>query len=430
MRVQAGEVAAKPQSGHYRWTVLSLAIMAYGASLFARQNFTGVQKFIAADLHLDKGSLGMLGSVFFYSYALWQMPWGVASDRWGSRGVISVGVLLIAATMAAFAVSRSETELLVWRTLSGIASAAVFVAATGGVARWFPPEERGLGQAAFLGVGGAAGETTAFFLLPALSVYFASGWRPAMGIVAVALGVIGVLCAVFFRSAPQKAAALRGPAVDAALLTDARLWTFTFLFCGFIVAARIAQQWISMYAADVYVEQGMIAASAVVRGGLLVVVMFSICGRGIGCPIVGRLSDIALRRGISRLAMASGWLVVLVALLVILARGVPTPLLVGAIACALSVAINSFSLISAAIADTYGPERTASVLGFVNMVAQLCGATALAVSGYAGMAFRGHTRSPLAEYQGIWLSAAIGVTVMLGFGLAIQRVGSRIRALA
>ena len=34
---------------------------------------------------LDRGTLGLMGSAFFYSYALFQMPWGIASDRFGSR---------------------------------------------------------------------------------------------------------------------------------------------------------------------------------------------------------------------------------------------------------------------------------------------------------------------------------------------------------
>ena len=54
----------------YRWVMLAFAILAYGTSQFSRQNYTGVQKFIAADLHLDRAAIGLLGSAFFYSYAL------------------------------------------------------------------------------------------------------------------------------------------------------------------------------------------------------------------------------------------------------------------------------------------------------------------------------------------------------------------------
>jgi hypothetical protein len=42
-------------------------------------------------------------------------------------------------------------------------------------------------------------------------------------------------------------------------------------------------------------------------------------------------------------------------------------------------------------------------MGFINMFSQLCGATALAVSGYIGIALNSAPGNPLEEYRGIWL---------------------------
>ena len=69
----------------YRWVILIFGMLAYTTSYFARSNYSGIAKFVSADFGLDKGALGLLGSVFLYAYALSQLPWGVASDRWGSR---------------------------------------------------------------------------------------------------------------------------------------------------------------------------------------------------------------------------------------------------------------------------------------------------------------------------------------------------------
>src|SRR5262245_26887252 len=150
-RQNAAVPAADIAVSWYRWVILLFGILAYASTLFARQNYAGVQKFIAADLHLDKGALGLLGSVFFYSYAFFQMPWGVASDRWGSRGITAIGVLFVAATMVGFATSQTTAQLLFWRGAAGIAGAAVYVAMTGGVARWFPKSESGMSQTALGG---------------------------------------------------------------------------------------------------------------------------------------------------------------------------------------------------------------------------------------------------------------------------------------
>jgi hypothetical protein len=93
---------------------------------------------------------------------------------------------------------------------------------------------------------------------------------------------------------------------------------------------------------------------------------------------------------------------------------------VGLTAFLLGVAINSFSLIMAAIADTYGPQRTSSIASFVNMVAQFAGATGLAISGYAGISLSAQAGNSLAEYRGIWWSAMIGVAVMCSLGVLMQ----------
>jgi MFS transporter, OPA family, sugar phosphate sensor protein UhpC len=420
----AGDDAASPAAdvavASYRWVILLFGILAYASTLFARQNYAGVQKFIAADLHLDKGALGLLGSVFFYSYALFQMPWGVASDRWGSRGITAIGVLFVAATMVGFATSQTTAQLLFWRGAAGIAGAAVYVAMTGGVARWFPKSERGMSQTALGGVGGGLGESTAFFVLPAMSIYIASGWRQATDMVAAGLAVIGILCFIFLRSAPPNRAATTRKPFDAALLADPQLWAYTFLYSAFIMAIRIVQPWIAVYAADLYIANGGSLESSVLSGGLLAVVTYSILGRGVGCPLAGRASDAAVRAGVARTTVATGWLVAAVVLLWILSRGMHSPLSLGITAVVLGIAINSFSLIMASVADTYGPQRTSSIGSFVNMVAQLAGATGLAISGYAGISLSAQAGNSLAEYRGIWLSAMVGVVLMCTLGVLMQ----------
>src|SRR5499427_10124332 len=98
----------------YRWVILIFGMLAYTTSYFARSNYTGIAKFVSADFGLDKGAIGLLGSVFLYSYALSQLPWGIASDRWGSRRAIGIGVFLTALTLLGFATSTSFSQLVFW----------------------------------------------------------------------------------------------------------------------------------------------------------------------------------------------------------------------------------------------------------------------------------------------------------------------------
>ena len=263
----------------YRWVILCAGILAYGTSQFSRQNFTGVQKYIAADLHLDKGAIGLLASVFFYSYALFQMPWGVASDKFGSRWVIGLGILLTAGSMLGFATGQSETSLLIWRVAAGIAAAAVYVPLTGMIARWFPATQRGMSQATLGGVGGTLGEGTAYFLLPVIAVYFASGWRQGMTMVAIAIAAMGVLCLLLLRTAPAHAQATIRKPFEWSMLQDVQLWCYALVYSGFVVGIRGTQTWIAVYATDVYIsQQGMALDLAVVQGGALAFVVYRSSG--------------------------------------------------------------------------------------------------------------------------------------------------------
>ena len=144
--------------------------------------------------------------------------------------------------------------------LSGIAAAAVYVPLTGGIARWFPSSERGLSTGTLGGVGGAFGEGAAYALLPILSIYFASGWRQGMHMIAAAIAVMGVLALLLLRSAPSVEAATTRKPFEWRLLGDPEVWCYAFLWSGFVIGIRIAQMWIAVYAADVYISgQGMSA---------------------------------------------------------------------------------------------------------------------------------------------------------------------------
>ena len=108
-------------------------------------------------------------------------------DRFGSRVITGLGILLTGVAMWGFATGQTEGALLFWRAVACVGGAAAYVSLAGGLARWFPPQERGFSQAALGGVGGGLGESTAFFLLPVISIYFASGWRQGMNTMALAM---------------------------------------------------------------------------------------------------------------------------------------------------------------------------------------------------------------------------------------------------
>lgn len=426
--------ADRESASSYRWVILAIAVLAYATSQGARQNYTGIQKFIAGEFQLDKAELGVLGSMFFYAYALFQMPWGVAADKYGSRAVTTIGILLTAATMAGFATSGSKEALMFWRGASGVAGAAAWVSMAGGIARWFPGRERGMSQSALAGVGGAIGEVTGFFVLPLLSVYFVS-WRYGANVIAVAMAVVALLCLIFFRASPTstrataKAAAVARSPFTLGMLGDTRLWSYTLLHSGCMVGIRISQAWLGLYAADVYIAaRGFSLNAAVVAAGFLATMGYSLLGHGLGVAALGRISDALLKRGISRTMLAIGSLAITVMSFQLLSMGPEAIWFLWLVAIVLGVTVNSFTLVVADASEAYGPERTGSVSSFMNTVGQIMGATALAVSGYIGMGLSAGSTGSLNEYQGIWLSGMAWIVALTVAGSAFYYVAFRNRS--
>ncbi len=418
----------------YRWVILGCCILAYATSHLTRWSYTGLSSYISADLRLDKAQLGLLGAAFFYPYALAQVPWGRLTDQIGGRLVISLGIIAAAVLLGLFATAESLSGAIGWRLGIGIAAACGFVPIAGLLARWFQPEERGMANGAYYGLGGGLGEAAAFLLLPLLGIYFlnrpdlaTSGWRAAMVAIAALIAGIGVICLVLLRSDPSESVARtsavasftkkqRGP-----WLSDPALWLLGLYFAAGIVALRLVPAWLPLYATDLYrARWGYAQEAAVVAGGAIGVIY--VIGHVVGSPLIGRLSDFLLARGISRILVAASGLAVSTVVFGLLAVPMASPWLLGALALLIGVSLHTFPVVNAAAAERWGVGRAGESLGWINMVGQFAGAVSLSVSGYVGMvAAAGGTGTAnadgLAEYLGIWYlgAASSGVGALVGW---------------
>jgi MFS family permease len=303
----------------------------------------------------------------------------------------------------------------------GIAAASVYVAMAGGLSRWFSPRERGFCQSLFAAVGGSAGEGTAF-LLPYIAANIASGWRQATDMVAVLVAVAGVGCVIFLRSAPPGHQATERVPLDWAVIKDLRLWSFILVYSGSIISLRILPRWLPLYAADIYISRGMPIGTAVVTAGALSTLY--LLGRVIGGPIMGFVSDRLLERGISRRALAVGFLLLSAVMFQSMPIGIGSTAALGAIAFTMGVSINMYPLITTAVSETFGTQRTSSVMGFLNTFAQLSGATALLISGYLGIALSSNPGNALAEYRGIWLVGIVGCVGAAIIGVVLSKIAT------
>jgi ACS family glucarate transporter-like MFS transporter len=106
-------------------------------------------------INLTPVRMGYLFSAFSWAYVLGQLPSGGLLDRFGSRRVYGISIVLwsICAFLTGFAgyltASAASTVIFVLRLFSGLAQAPVFPGNGRIVASWFPTTERGRASAIF-----------------------------------------------------------------------------------------------------------------------------------------------------------------------------------------------------------------------------------------------------------------------------------------
>lgn len=110
---------------------------------------------ISRDLHLNALKLGYLFSGFSWAYVAGQLPAGGLLDRYGSKRVYGISIILwsLCALLVGFAgylpAAIAFTVIFGLRLLSGLAQSPVFPGNGRIVASWFPTAERGTASAIF-----------------------------------------------------------------------------------------------------------------------------------------------------------------------------------------------------------------------------------------------------------------------------------------
>jgi ACS family glucarate transporter-like MFS transporter len=176
---------------HVRYLIIAIlfavSCFSYGDRLAL--SIAGVA--LARDIHLDPLKMGYLFSAFSWAYVLAQLPAGALLDRFGSKKVYGISILVFSLCALLTGVARLFTEIFLLRLISGFAQAPVFPGNGRIVASWFPANERGRASAAF--------NSSQYFALmifaPVLGwIIYVAGWRACFWF----MGALGLVFALIW----------------------------------------------------------------------------------------------------------------------------------------------------------------------------------------------------------------------------------------
>ncbi|MBR8033736.1 MFS transporter [Burkholderia vietnamiensis] len=242
------------------WSVLAASTLAFMVCFVVWMMFgvLGVQ--LRADLGLNSTEFGLLTSTPVLTGALMRLPLGTWTDRFGGRIVMTVLLVVCAVPVYVVSYATQLWQFLVIGLFLGCVGAS-FAVGTPYVARFFPPQRRGLAMGVF--GAGTSGAAVNLFVTPLL--LNAYGWRVVPRIYAIALLVTAVI--FWLASAPDPGAGKRGGSLldSFKVLRDPRVWRlcqyYSIAFGGFTALSL----WIPQYLKNEY-GMSLVMASAFAAG--------------------------------------------------------------------------------------------------------------------------------------------------------------------
>jgi len=184
-----------------RWYILAMICLMYLITYLDRVNISTAAPIISKEFGFDKITMGVIFSAFVWAYALFQVPGGWLSDRFGARPVLGTIVAYWSVMTAATAAASGAASFIVLRFLFGIGEAGAFPGATRSMQLWYPREERGLVQ----GLTHSASRLGAA-IAPPLVVFIMNGW--GWRSVFYVCGAIGLIWSIWwyvsYRNLPEE----------------------------------------------------------------------------------------------------------------------------------------------------------------------------------------------------------------------------------
>ena len=164
--------------------------LGYAISYFYRNANAIIEGDLVLELGLGAADLGLLTSVYFISFAAFQLPLGVLLDRYGPRRTESILLLFAALGALLFAQADSLSGLIVGRLLIGLGVSACLMAAFKAYVLWFSSERLAMinGLQMVAGGLGALGAT-----IPLQNALSYTDWRGVFN----GLAVITVFASIY-----------------------------------------------------------------------------------------------------------------------------------------------------------------------------------------------------------------------------------------
>ncbi len=372
------------QALRYRWLIFWILSLGYLLVFFHRLCPAVVAVDMMRDLHAGGGLIGLLGSAYFYPYAIMQIPAGLLSDSWGPRRTISSFLVIACGGSILLGLAPTTSWAVTGRVLVGLGVSTLFVCTLKVFSQWFHAREFAYMTGIFMAMGGLGS-----FLAAGPLAYVSTwvGWRSSFLLVGGATLLIALLVGLLIRDTPedlgkreQTTPAETVPATFSlgkgvrTVLAEPAFWPFAvWFFCNSGIYFSFIGLWGGPYLLHVY---GISKAEA---GTIL---SLSAVGLMAGSPLVSFLSNRVFRARRPVLILSSIISLCLLAPLAFATDSLPLPALylicLGIGATNGSVVVVAFT----AVKELFPLQIAGTATGLINLFPFAGGAVLQPLLGY------------------------------------------------
>jgi sugar phosphate permease len=190
---------------HYGWVVIFMGLLTtIAAHGFGRMSYTIILPAMKDGLSFNYTQLGLLGTGNFIGYLTMAIVGGFLAARFGTRIIITAGLVLMGITMILTGLAQSFEFAFAMRLLTGLGNGAAFVPAMALGSAWFAMKKRGFATGIVSAGIGAGTFISGLTVPPILSIFGANGWRFSWYILGGAVLLISGVVFQFVRSNPQE----------------------------------------------------------------------------------------------------------------------------------------------------------------------------------------------------------------------------------
>ena len=174
------------------WVVCFSAALFFFFIFIQINMFNAIHPYLIRAFSVNAEQLGQISASYFYGNVLFLFPAGLALDRYSTRKIILLTMLLCIIGTTGFAFATTFWQAFLSRLLVGFAGAFCFISCVRLVSRWFSPRKMAtvIGLIVTVAMCGGMVAQTPFALLNHIL-----GWRHAL-LVDAGVGLV-MLCAIF-----------------------------------------------------------------------------------------------------------------------------------------------------------------------------------------------------------------------------------------